>query len=353
MRKLIMSYKKITLTLCIILHNGLNGSEPERSDSESRASAQSSNQLAPTHDSIDALLASHAQGLPLPINSAAIHPPIPIEDSSDRSENSSDESRPPTPPFYPFDSSPESDEVDQNNQNDFAMLQSSVAASSANNFYMDQERVIAIKKLLEKSQKLKSSSTQSASVVKMWNPNNPRPKHAMDEYGAAKIIQRCFRKNALRKENKTIMHAAVVDTIKKNNHTRLTYLIKQRDCPVDAEFHGEHALLLAAQDARSKCLKVLLQNGADPNFVDPDGDSLLYVACKRNGGKACAPMLKEAGATHTSVEHFGRKVGDIIPMHHREYSKNHLIDITLAAPERQRELDRKFRTFNSKTKGKK
>lgn len=57
------------------------------------------------------------------------------------------------------------------------------------------------------------------------------------------------------------------------------------------------ALLQAAKEGKYKDMITALENGADPNVVDENGEGLLYLAAKRAGGYQIAKALLDKGAS--------------------------------------------------------
>lgn len=64
--------------------------------------------------------------------------------------------------------------------------------------------------------------------------------------------------------------------------------------PLAANDKGQHALIVAAQQARQDVLTYLLQNGADLNVRDVYGNNALWAACFAESG-ACIALMIDAG----------------------------------------------------------
>ena len=67
-----------------------------------------------------------------------------------------------------------------------------------------------------------------------------------------------------------------------------------RQTPLAANGKGQHALIIAAQQARPDLVGYLLENGADLSILDAYGNNALWAACFAECG-ACIDLLIRAG----------------------------------------------------------
>ncbi|MDR3550006.1 MAG: ankyrin repeat domain-containing protein [Candidatus Babeliales bacterium] len=191
-----------------------------------------------------------------------------------------------------------------------------------------------------------ASSTAPRQVVRIHDYRKSKENREKQRIAYIKMCQRNIKRvlliKSLQKNESAIRANAVINAIKDNDAIELQYLIKEKKCPADAQVNDEIALMLAARDSKLKCLKVLLDNGANPNFVDQDGNSLLYRTAYR-GHDMCARLLKKSGAHHTPVDPLAKNIGN-----YNEYMKNLLIDGALCIA--QRELAQSTLTNKAKIK---
>ena len=114
-------------------------------------------------------------------------------------------------------------------------------------------------------------------------------------------------KISLKKNN--IANSAVLGAIEDNNASELQRLIAVKKLSINAKnSKGIYAIEIAAKDKRIECLKVLLNNKADPNHVTHDvqgNEKSLISRTAYKGHVLCTRVLKKAGARHTRVVHLG------------------------------------------------
>lgn len=73
-------------------------------------------------------------------------------------------------------------------------------------------------------------------------------------------------------------------------------LLKQHNADLNLTFHGETPLLYATRLRRTRMIKWLLRNGADPNIADSEGRTPLLYAVRRRHSLAEVSVLLKAGA---------------------------------------------------------
>ncbi len=77
-------------------------------------------------------------------------------------------------------------------------------------------------------------------------------------------------------------------------------LLHQHNADLNLTFHGETPLLYATRLRRTRMIKWLLRNGADPNVADEEGRTPLLYAVRRRHSLAEVSVLLKAGADVTA-----------------------------------------------------
>lgn len=102
--------------------------------------------------------------------------------------------------------------------------------------------------------------------------------------------------------------AQIIDAIDKGDNSGLKRLLEHgaNPTPKNSPLSPLHAAITHFQDGQLICdsvaLKLLLANGADPNFVDQDSGSAPLEDALEMGNIDCASALKDAGARIDSLD---------------------------------------------------